>query len=310
MRTRIETPFDGDATADDVSAGVDLTGTRAVVTGGASGIGLETTRTLARRGAQVTVAVRDVASSRTPVAELEESTNSKIQVAHLDLTDVSSIRDFTASWRGSLHMLINNAGVMAIQQLTRSPEDWELQMATNYLGHFRLAQGLRPALAAADGARIVSVSSSGHLFSPVVFDDLAFQFRPYDPIQAYAQSKSAVNLFAVEASRRWADDGITVNALNPGAIATSLQRHVGGALATPVELRKTTTQGASTTVLLATSPLVDGVSGRYFNDNQEASVVHARPTEIAELVRSVAAYSVDEDNAERLWELTLRLVDE
>ena len=154
----------------------------------------------------------------------------------------------------------------------------------------------------------MSVSSSGHLFSPVVFDDLGFRFRPYDPVQAYGQSKTAVILFAVAASARWADDGITVNTLNPGAIATSLQRHVGGRLATPVELQKTPAQGAATTVLLATSPQLEGLGGRYFNDNQEAVPVDERPDDVVELVGSVARYALDRDNADRLWRIAAAAV--
>jgi NAD(P)-dependent dehydrogenase (short-subunit alcohol dehydrogenase family) len=153
---------------------------------------------------------------------------------------------------------------------------------------------------------VVALSSSGHLFSPVVFDDVNFDFRPYDPQLAYAQSKTAVNLFAVGAATRFADDGITVNAVNPGVIATPLQRHVGGKLKTPVELQKTPAQGASTTVLVAASPLLEGVSGRYFNDNQEAVVQDHRPAEVGELVASVANYSIDPANADRLWDFALK----
>jgi NAD(P)-dependent dehydrogenase (short-subunit alcohol dehydrogenase family) len=193
----------------------------------------------------------------------------------------------------------------------RTPEGWELQFATNHLGHFALATGLHDALAAGGregGARIVAVSSSGHLSSPVVFDDLQFAFRPYDPLLAYGQSKTANVLFAVGATARWAGDGITANALNPGAIETNLQRYVNGWPATPPERRKTTQQGAATTVLLATSPLLDGIGGRYFNDCNEAVVVDHRPSDFAEIFRSVAPYALDPDNAERLWEASLRLL--
>jgi NAD(P)-dependent dehydrogenase (short-subunit alcohol dehydrogenase family) len=305
----VTTPFDAKATADEVSKGIDLAGKRVVITGGASGIGLETTRTLARLGADVTVAVRDTTAAEQALAGLRHSARAKVATAHLDLTDIASVQHFVRSWAGPLHLLINNAGVMAIQNLTLSPEGWETQLATNYLGHFRLTHGLHDALAEgannADSGRVVSLSSSGHLFSPVVFDDLGFRFRPYDPLQAYAQSKTAVNLFALEASKRWAADGITVNAVNPGAIATPLQRHVGGKLSTPVDMQKSTQQGASTTVLVATTRQLNGIGGRYFNDNQESVLVDQRPTNVAELVNSVARYSLDEANAERLWELTL-----
>nr|WP_221375306.1 SDR family NAD(P)-dependent oxidoreductase [Actinoplanes polyasparticus] len=301
----ITTPFDASATADQVSEDADLAGKRAIVTGGASGIGVETARTLARRGAAVTLAVRDRARGELVAAEIVASTgNPRVEVRPLELTDRASVAAFVAAWTGPLHLLINNAGVMAIQERRLDPYGWEAQFATNHLGHFALTVGLRPALAAAGGARVVSLSSSGHLFSPVVFDDINFNFRPYDPVLAYGQSKTAVNLFTVAATDRWRDDGITANAVNPGAIATPLQRHVGGKLATPIELRKSTEQGASTTVLVAVSHLLEGIGGRYFNDNQEASVVDHRPAEVPDLVASVAAYSLDPANADRLWTLS------
>lgn len=308
MSDRIITPFTARSTADEVSDGVDLTARRAIVTGGASGIGVETATTLARRGAAVTLAVRNVDAGRTVAAEITAETGMSIDVRPLELTDLASVRSFVDGWDEPLDLLVNNAGVMAIQERTFNGADWEAQFATNFLGHFALAHGLRRSLARADGARVVSVSSSGHLFSPVVFDDINFRFRPYDPLLAYGQSKTAVILFGVAASSRWADDGITVNTLNPGAIATPLQRHVGGRLATPVELQKTPAQGASTTVLLATSPLLEGIGGRYFNDNQEATPVHERPSDVVEMVSSVAWYALDRDNADRLWRMSTAAV--
>ncbi|GAB3941916.1 hypothetical protein GCM10027614_28060 [Micromonospora vulcania] len=170
-----------------------------------------------------------------------------------------------ANWDGPLHILVDNAGVMASPEM-RTPQGWEMQFATNHLGHFALATGLRPALAAADGARIVSVSSAAHLRSSVQFDDIQFERREYDPWQAYGQSKTANALFAVEASRRWADDGILANALMPGAIRTNLQRYVSDEeldrmRAGNAAAWKTVEQGAATSVLVAASPLLDGVGG-------------------------------------------------
>ncbi|WP_250032516.1 SDR family NAD(P)-dependent oxidoreductase [Paractinoplanes maris] len=297
---RITTAYGVKSTADGVSEGIDLTGKRAVVTGGASGIGLETARTLAHRGASVTLAVRDTERGLEAAAEIGHG----VEVRPLELTDHASIAAFAADWDGPLHLLINNAGVMALPSLTPDPRGWEFQFATNHLGHFSLTTRLHRSLAAAGGARVVSLSSSAHLFSPVVFDDINFKFRPYDATLAYAQSKTAVNLFAVAATARWRDDGITVNAVNPGAIATPLQRHVGGKLATPADLQKTTEQGASTSVLLAVSPQLEGIGGRYFNDNQEAVPTDQRPADVEELVRSVAPYSLDPDNAERIWTIS------
>jgi NAD(P)-dependent dehydrogenase (short-subunit alcohol dehydrogenase family) len=189
-----------------------------------------------------------------------------------------------------------------------------MQFATNHLGHFALALGLHEALAAAANARIVSVSSSGHLGSPMIFDDLHYAFRDYDPFGAYGQSKTANVLFAVEATRRWAPDGINANALMPGAIATELQRHVGGAgymqraaerFKRAGSALKTVEHGAATSVLLATSPLLEGIGGRYFEDCNEAPVVHRRGEAG---VGGVAPHALDPDNAERLWAVSLGLI--
>ncbi|MCS5717760.1 SDR family NAD(P)-dependent oxidoreductase [Herbiconiux sp. CPCC 205763] len=309
MSPRITTPFDSRSTADEVSAGVDLTGKRTIVTGGASGIGIATTTTLARRGATITIAVRNVDVGRDVAQRIAAETgNDKIDVRELELTEPDSVRRFIRNWNEPLHLLINNAGVMAIQDRSLA-QTWETQFATNHLGHFALATGLHDSLASANGARVVSVSSSAHLFSPVVFDDINFNFRPYDPRLAYGQSKTAVILFGVGARLRWAHDGITVNTLNPGAIATPLQRHVGGTLATPEDQQKTAEQGAATTLLLATSPLLDGISGRYFNDNQEAEVTDHRPEDLTIFSTKVANYALDEDNADRLWQISQSAVD-
>ena len=297
LMTRITTPFGFASTADEVAAGVDLTGRRAVVTGGASGIGVETARTLARAGAEVTLAVRNVEAGKAVGIE------GNVRVAHLDLADRRTVADFVAGWDGPLHILVNNAGVMAMPE-QHTAEGWEMQFATNHVGHFALATGLQPALAAAGDGRIVAVSSSANKHSPVVFDDLHFAFRPYDPWLAYGQSKTANVLFAVEASRRWAADGITANALMPGAIATNLQRHVGG-LRTNPESVKTPQQGAATSVLLAVSPLLKGIGGRYFEDCNEAPVLHERGDDV---LHGVAAYALDPANAERLWEVTEQLL--
>src|SRR5215216_1336121 len=196
------TTYGFETTAAEVAGGIDLSGKRAIVTGGSSGIGVETARALAGTGAEVTLAVRDTAAGDRTAADIDGD----VRVAKLDLADQSSVRTFAGSWDGPLHVLINNAGVMAIPELERTPEGWEMQFATNHLGHFALALGLHDALAADGDARIVSVSSAAHLRSPIVWDDVHFDFREYDPWAAYGQSKTANVLFAVEATRRWADD--------------------------------------------------------------------------------------------------------
>ena len=314
MTSLITTPFGSESTAADVIAGIELGGKTAIVTGAASGIGVETARALADAGAVVTLAVRDTTAGDRVAADIRESTgNTSVNVGALDLSDLSSVAAFVRGWSGPLDILVNNAGVMAIQELTVSSGEPEMQFATNQLGHFALAVGLHDALAAAGSARIVSVSSSGHLRSPVVFDDIDFAFRDYDPFGAYGQSKTANVLFAVEATRRWADDGITSKALMPGGILTALQRHLDPDYGKQAEERfrragtrlKTAEQGAATSVLLATSPLLDGVGGRYFEDCNEATVVHRRSeTTIA----GVAPYALDPANAGRLWELSLKLI--
>jgi NAD(P)-dependent dehydrogenase (short-subunit alcohol dehydrogenase family) len=313
----ITTPFDQDSTATEVVEGVDLSGKRAIVTGAASGIGVETARALAGAGAAVTLAVRKTGDGETVASEIRSTTgNDEVTVAPLELTDYASIDAFVAAWDGPLDILVNNAGVMAIQELALTDRGREMQFATNHLGHFALALGLHDALAAAGSARIVSVSSSGHLRSPVVFDDLDYAFREYDPFGAYGQSKTANVLFAVEATRRWAEDGITANALMPGGIATPLQRHVLEADPDYMEKAadryeragvtlKTPEQGAATSILLAASPLLEGVGARYFEDCNEAPVVHRRP-EFG--VAGVAFYAVDPGNAGRLWEVSLGLI--
>lgn len=311
----ITTPFDATSTAAEVIHGIDLHGKRAIVTGGASGIGIETARALAGAGAEVTLAVRRVGAAQEVAADLRETTgNPAVQVAPLELVAPASIEAFASAWSGPLDILVNNAGVMALQQLTRGTGGQEMQFATNHLGHFALAVALRRALTAAGGARIVSVSSSGHLRSPVVFDDLDYRFRDYDPFGAYGQSKTANVLFAVEATRRWADDGISANALMPGGIFTALQRHVGGSdyiararerFAEAGFQFKTPEQGAATSALLASSPRLEGIGGRYFDDCNEAVVVTERTDRT---LSGVAPYALDPANAERLWEVSLGLI--
>jgi NAD(P)-dependent dehydrogenase (short-subunit alcohol dehydrogenase family) len=308
---RIATTFGFESTAAEVAAGIDLSGKRAIVTGAASGIGIETARALAGAGAEVTLAVRNTEAGEKTAAEIAETTGSdSVRVAPLELTDRASVDAFVSSWDGPLHLLVNNAGVMAIQELELSPDGHEMQFATNHLGHFALALGLHDALAADGAARIVAVSSSAHLRSPVIFDDIDFAFRPYEPFQAYGQSKTANVLFAVEATRRWAGDGITANSLMPGGIATGLQRHVDDEYMERARAEsksalqlKTVEQGAATSVLLATSPQLEGVGGRYFEDCNEARVIERR-----EGSTGVAAYALDPANAERLWDVSLRML--
>ncbi|MCW2688917.1 MAG: short-chain dehydrogenase/reductase [Mycobacterium sp.] len=199
--TPITTPFSVQTTAAEVVAGIDLRGSRIIVTGAASGIGVETARAFASTGAEVTLAVRNAETRQCVASEIAAAIgNRHVLVAPLDLAERASIDSFVAEWDGPLDVLVNNAGVMACPE-TRTPQGVELQFATNHLGHFALATGLHHALAAAGGARIVSVSSRAHLRSPVMFEYIHFLNRGYDPWDAYAQSKTANVLFAVETRR-------------------------------------------------------------------------------------------------------------
>jgi NAD(P)-dependent dehydrogenase (short-subunit alcohol dehydrogenase family) len=308
MTERITTPFSARSTASEVIAGVDLTGRRAIVTGGAGGLGRETARALASAGAEVTIAARNLDAANGAAREISAETgNPEVHGASLDLADLASVTGFVKTWSGPLHILVDNAGIMASPE-QHTLEGRELQFATNHLGHFALTVGLHDALAAAGGARVVVLSSVGHVNGPVRFDDLDFIQEPYDPWLAYAQSKTANILFAVEAAKRWAGDGIAVNALNPGRIqGTRLGRHLAVPPASFDPSGKTgvseknIAQGAATSVLLAASPFVEGVTGQYFEDCQQA--VPFTPG----VRRGVAGYATDPDHARRLWDVSVGL---
>jgi NAD(P)-dependent dehydrogenase (short-subunit alcohol dehydrogenase family) len=315
----VTTRFDASSTADEVVAGLDLTGVRAVVTGASSGIGVETARSLARAGAEVTLAVRNIGAGTKTAQDIVETTgNGNVHVSALDLVDRSSIAGFASRWTGALHILINNAGVI-VSNLTRTPEGWELQFATNHLGHFALSLGLHDALAAGaherGEARIVSLSSTAHMRSPVVFDDIHFGRRDYDPQAAYAQSKTANSLFAVEASRRWAAEGIVANAVNPGGVATGLQRdftqkqkdYLAEAEASGAFTYKTPEQGAATTLVAALAPEFAHTGGHYLDDGREAYPV-ANDAELFQNSHGVKQWALDPATAQRLWAVSLNLL--
>ncbi|MFG2452818.1 SDR family NAD(P)-dependent oxidoreductase [Streptomyces sp. NPDC048512] len=307
---RLTTPFSAKATAAEIAEGVDLSGRRALVTGGASGIGTETVRALAAAGAEVTVVTRRPETVEPLRREAAGRGGSgAVRGAYLDLADLASVKAFAQGWHGPLDVLVANAGIMALPRWEVSAQGWELQLATNFLGHFALATALHGPMAESGSARIVVVSSGAHRSAPFDFNDPHFERRPYDPWQAYGQSKTAEVLFTVGA-RRWARDGITANALNPGYILTNLQRYIDDATMrslgvmdtegnlTPLPHYKTPAQGAATSVLLAASPLLKGVSGRYFEDNQQAPV----SPDGQNIPGSVAAHALDIRAADRLWQ--------
>jgi NAD(P)-dependent dehydrogenase (short-subunit alcohol dehydrogenase family) len=317
--------FGAASTAEDVIKGIDLTVKVAIVTGGYSGIGLETVRVLRAAGAEVVVPARDAARARAALADVDG-----VEVEQMDLIDPASIDAFAATFLDSgrpLHLLINNAGVMAAP-LARDARGFESQFAINHLGHFQLTTRLWPALIAAGGARVVVLSSGGHRWSPVVFDDLQFERREYEPFSAYGQSKSANALFAVELDRRAEAEaeGVRAFAVHPGTIIeTSLIRHTdpamirghgavdddGRVVRDPARQLKSIEQGAATTVWCATSPQLEGRGGVYC-ENCDISPLVAAEDEAAWRSATgpvgVLPYAVDPDAAVRLWEISERLI--
>ncbi|RJO75825.1 SDR family NAD(P)-dependent oxidoreductase [Nocardia panacis] len=304
----ITTEFSAESTAAEVAAGTDLSGKHIVVTGGASGIGAQTARALADAGARVTLTARTLTAAAAVAHEITAATGNHVRAAAVDLTDLTSIEAFAEQWTGRLDVLINNAGVMMPPD-PRTSRGWDSQFVTNHLGHAALTFALHDALAESGAARIVSVSSSAHLLSDIQWDDIHFERIPYNPLLAYAQSKTANTLFAVAATQRWSAEGITANAVHPGVIPdTGLQRHVAAipgdtakiqnsAQVTPAAI-KTPQQGAATTVLVATSPLLEGVGGRYFEDCREAG------PNVAGERTGYAPWALDPAAADKLWHLT------
>jgi NAD(P)-dependent dehydrogenase (short-subunit alcohol dehydrogenase family) len=316
----ITTRFDASSTADEVAAGADLRGVRAIVTGASSGLGLETTRSLASAGADVTLAVRNLRAGARAAEEIARSTgNEKLRVAPLDLASQQSVNRFVQAWDGPLHLLINNAGIVT-NGLSRTPEGWELQFATNHLGHFALSLGLHNALAAGatqrGESRIVVLSSTAHMRGQVVFDDIQFERRDYDPQLAYAQSKTANALFAVEATRRWAADGIFANTVNPGGVATGLQRDfsqqqkdsLAAAEAAGVFAYKSPQQGAATTLVAAVAAELAHTGGHYLDDCNEAYPV-PDDANLNDHPHGVKQWAINAEIARTLWTVSLDLIE-
>ncbi len=306
--------FGADTTTDEVLEGIDLNGKQALVTGASTGLGQETARALASKGARVTLAVRDLAKGEAAAERIRKSTgNRDIDVAQVDLSVPDSVRAFAKTWlagHGPLNLLINNAGVMACP-LTRTAEGWEMQFATNHLGHFLLTNLLMPALKAGAPGRIVNLSSAGHRFSDVHFDDIHFNSREYEKWSSYGQSKTANVLFSVALNKRLAPWGITANAVHPGGIQTELGRHLTQtdieALMSRVTVAggsggfkfKTIPAGAATSVWAATSPSLEGKGGLYLEDCNIGEL-KTEPTASS----GYFAYATDPASAARLWALS------
>ena len=304
--------FKAKTPAMDVIAGIDLSGKTAVVTGGYSGIGTETVRALAKAGASIVVPARRPDAANTAL----EGIDGEIEAAQMDLADLASVRRFAADFEASgraLHVLINNAGIMACPE-GRIGQGWETQFAVNHLGHMALAQGLWPAMARANGARLVALSSVAHARGDVRWDDVHFEKEAYDKWKAYAQSKTANALFAVGADRRGRDAGIRAFSVHPGGIFTPLQRHLpdeemvalgwknaDGTIPPAVAaIFKTPEEGASTTVWAATSPKLEGMGGVYCEDCDIAPLA----TDESPFYLHVRSWACSEESAERLWKMS------
>lgn len=312
-QTPISSPFNAHSTAYDVVDNLDLTGKTAIVTGGYSGLGLETVRALLGAGATVIVPAHDTDKASRALQGMQG-----VEVTEMDLADRASIAAFASGFLARdipLPILINSAGVMATP-LFRDGGGHEGQFATNHLGHFRLVKALWPALVKARGARVVSVSSRGHQIAGVDFDDIDFRRRSYDRWVAYGQSKTANVLFAVELDRRGQADGVRALSLHPGQILTNLARHLsaeeiagfdaldaeGKPIVDPDRGMKTPQQGAATSVWAATSPLLAGKGGLYLEDCNIA------PIHAGDIGRKgVAPYAIDPADAVRLWDLSDRM---
>jgi NAD(P)-dependent dehydrogenase (short-subunit alcohol dehydrogenase family) len=311
--------FDSQSTADQVLEGIDLTGKVAIVTGASGGLGAETARALAARGAQVTLTARDTAKAG-GVAETIRAAHpaATLDVRALALDQPESVRAFAKGWladHGQLHLLLNNAGVMACP-LGRTAEGWEQQFATNHLGHFLLTGLLSPALRAGAPARVVNTSSGGHRFSGVVFEDIHFEKRAYDKWESYGQAKTANVLHAVEIDRRWGNAGVRAFGVHPGMIMTELGRHL---VKEDIELLqsrakdressgvsswKTPPQGAATQCWAATAPELEGQGGLYLEDCQISGTTPPEGSLGAD------AWALDPDAAARLWTVSEEMLGE
>lgn len=329
LQKPIGSGFNASSTTTDVIKGIDLTGKTAIVTGGDGGYGLEITKALTSAGATVIVPARDVEKAKEVLNGI-----ANVEVETLDLTEPTSIDAFATKFLQSgrpLHLLINNAGIMWIP-LKRDERGYEGQFSTNHLGHFQLTAKLWNALKKANGARVITVSSSSHHYSPVSFDDVNFNTKEYNKFEAYGQSKTANVLFAVELDSRGQQFGVRSYALHPGlSLETNLGRHLtfedyialgilhpdgtpnAEAEAAMQKIAKTKEQGAATAVWAATSLALQNIGGVYLEDVEVAQFDEANYDSIAATYRNpggfagVAPYALDNDAAQKLWTLSEEL---
>lgn len=314
--------FGATTTADEVLDGIDLSGKLVVITGGASGLGQETARAMAAKGAQIVIPVRDMAKGEAAVADIKGSVpDADIALMECDLGKLANIQAFAKAFlvqHDRIDVLINNAGVMACPHMTTG-DGLEMQFGTNHIGHFLLTNLLMPAILKAaesgEGARIVNLSSRGHHFDTVHFDDLHFEARDYDKWLSYGQAKTANIMFTIGLEKRLGDKGVHALAVHPGGIRTNLGRHLteedmamllkrmeenSGASTT----FKSVEAGAATSCYAATAPELEGRGGLYLEDCHVAAVDDEDPS------GGVRSYAVDPGNAEQLWTLSEATVDQ
>lgn len=318
LQKPLESGFNATSTASDVIKGISLKGKTAIVTGGNTGIGLETTITLAGAGATVIVPARDVEKAKKNLQGIEN-----VEIESMDIMNPTSIELFAEKFLASnrpLHLLINNAGIMWVP-FRKDNRGIESQLATNYLGQFHLTAKLWPALKKANGARVINVSSLGHQMAPFNFEDPNFLDRGYETLQAYGQSKTASNLFAMELDQRAKEFNVRAYSLHPGSISgTELGREAslelfqkmgfcdadGNILPEVAASLKTISQGAATSVWTATSPLLNNIGGVYCEDADIAELVTVDNNYSG--LKGVQSYSLDETNAKRLWTLSEEMI--
>ena len=321
LQKPIGSGFGAASTAGDVIKGIDLSGKIAIVTGGYSGIGVETARALRSAGARVIVPTRDRDKAATALRGID------VEVETMDLLDPVSVDAFAERFLASgrpLHILVNSAGIGGAP-LTRDARGYELHFATNHLGHFQLAMRLWPALRKASGARVVAVSAWAHSRAPMMFEDINFEHRDYVPWMAYGQSKTANILFALALDERAKAHGVRAFSLHPGSIvSTGLSKYVapevlraaglvdedGNPIIDPAKNMKTVEQGAATSVWCATSPQLEGIGGVYCQNSDIAPLVTEKlgANPIGSMALGVMPHAVDPDAADRLWSMSEQLL--
>lgn len=317
LQQPLHSGFTSQSSSIDVMHGVNLSGVIAIVTGGNTGIGLETTRSLCQAGATVIVPARNTDKAKKNLSGL-----ANVEIEYMDMMNPLTIDEFAAKFISTnrpLHLLINNAGIMWVP-LRKDQRGLESQLATNFIGQFHLTARLWPALKKAAGARVINVSSLGHHLSPFDFEDPNFENRPYETLTAYGQSKTASNLFTAALDEKAADHGVRSYAVHPGSIAgTELGREAspelfrqmgftnekGEILPEVLATLKSVPQGAATTLWAATSPLLANIGGVYCEDAEVAELLTDHPQSKASLHKSgVQPYSLDQSSAHRLWDFS------